>query len=1186
MITTKDIKILKSERLTDEEDGGGRATGVAIVDNEINNLFPDISRLDRTLGRISLRKVFAGVITQNQDRYLGAHAIITRKPGDDLVSALLFNSDSQTDERVAARGVIEAYVVPSILAEFELMGDQYEGQRTVAGIQIESASIPEIGDVFQMFTKDHFQYFRITSLEHELREFLYVMPNGDITTFTRRVLIMGTSAPLDRLYPGGQPVPEGTADKNLDGLDKSRVRTTQVADTAKYFGISPLAKACSIGDLNLTVESIYAQLVPSAIKEVALVDQIGGSRKRYTVAATRSRRSVTMTFTGGTGEQSRSYLGTGVLAGSLELTISGGVYRDMGNGSMRLQSGASGLSKVEIDYESGMVTATGTRAFSGSASASYLVGAPVTGQTVTGAIDIKLGNRGFVYTLNLSEAKPRAGTLRVSFMTLGRWYELVDYGLGTLEGEGIGSVNMATGAVSMTLNAMPDVNSSILYSYVAQADFNFRTHEGAVNAPLVKVTHELQHQGVNPSGVIVRSTHGGELKTMTSNTVGEFKSDVATGFVNGAAGIVTLLFTTPHDDGSDISIEYETGTLINETLSLGANAGGMTSGTIPGAPLKPGTVWIRWSTKRQSQILGNYETGSTTADTYESFSNFDHEVVDDGLGNWRGFTGSINYDTGAFLLKTEGQYNYSNFYVYQKNKGGVTGFVPRLGVATTQKQEKFNGSLLIRSQARGVTYGPETETVVAPRVRIDILPTVSDAIIPGSLLFEWGGELFVDRDGRIYKNIDTRTNAGTSVGTIDYVGGTVSLTTWPRNSAAVITRLACLTSIAGFSTNYVSFRTPGSPLRPASLQVTAVRVDTAEVITATSDINGNIVSPFINGNVDAKTGIVQVLFSSDPEDETGESDIPVIDSLIRYNAVIQTSLPMSAKLLGLDPVRLPSDGRVPIYREGDVLVIHNTAETPATPTGGSTVFLGRTEQAEIYVTDKNDVRLDPAQYSVDREAGTLTWANPVVIQDEELAPISPPLTIKDRVEHMTVCTEAQITGALSFNSALPWSLPAKSTFVSSALTWGDMQARLFRWYSQKTWNTGTPNWSDFAIGDGTTAQYNQLNYPPQVTNMGAISGRWALVFTSASAFQIVEEKLGIVGQGSTGTDCAPLNPATNVPYFLIKWEGWGSGWAASNAVRFNTTACLGPAWVVRTILAGKGTVKDDNFRLQVRGDAD
>ncbi|HCA6786109.1 TPA: hypothetical protein MXV52_006785, partial [Pseudomonas aeruginosa] len=57
-------------------------------------------------------------------------------------------------------------------------------------------------------------------------------------------------------------------------------------------------------------------------------------------------------------------------------------------------------------------------------------------------------------------------------------------------------------------------------------------------------------------------------------------------------------------------------------------------------------------------------------------------------------------------------------------------------------------------------------------------------------------------------------------------------------------------------------------------------------------------------------------------------------------------------------------------------------------------------------------------------------------------------------------------------------------------------------------------------------------------------------------------------------------------YFTIRKEGWGSGWAAGNAVRFNTDSCLGPMWIVRTVLSGKGTVEDDEFHLQIRGDAD
>ena len=109
-IASTDVKLLKSQRLTDENDGGGRATGEAVVDGEVNNLFPDLSRLDRTVGRINLRKAFAGVMTTNDDAYLGAHAIVTEGPTDPRVSVLLFNTGSQTDVRSNARDAIESYV--------------------------------------------------------------------------------------------------------------------------------------------------------------------------------------------------------------------------------------------------------------------------------------------------------------------------------------------------------------------------------------------------------------------------------------------------------------------------------------------------------------------------------------------------------------------------------------------------------------------------------------------------------------------------------------------------------------------------------------------------------------------------------------------------------------------------------------------------------------------------------------------------------------------------------------------------------------------------------------------------------------------------------------------------------------------------------------------------------------------
>ena len=81
--------------------------------------------------------------------------------------------------------------------------------------------------------------------------------------------------------------------------------------------------------------------------------------------------------------------------------------------------------------------------------------------------------------------------------------------------------------------------------------------------------------------------------------------------------------------------------------------------------------------------------------------------------------------------------------------------------------------------------------------------------------------------------------------------------------------------------------------------------------------------------------------------DTGASDIPVYPGSVRYNAVSYSYLPMDAELIGVDPVRLPADGRVPIVRDGDVCVLAHTATTDiGTPVSDQVETLARAFQAE------------------------------------------------------------------------------------------------------------------------------------------------------------------------------------------------------------------------------------------------
>ncbi len=79
-ILESDIILLASQVMDDVPEGGGAATGNVIVDGVSNNMFPDISELDHTLGRVQLRKVFLGINTPTVDTYLGANFIVMKPP--------------------------------------------------------------------------------------------------------------------------------------------------------------------------------------------------------------------------------------------------------------------------------------------------------------------------------------------------------------------------------------------------------------------------------------------------------------------------------------------------------------------------------------------------------------------------------------------------------------------------------------------------------------------------------------------------------------------------------------------------------------------------------------------------------------------------------------------------------------------------------------------------------------------------------------------------------------------------------------------------------------------------------------------------------------------------------------------------------------------------------------------------
>jgi hypothetical protein len=490
----------------------------------------------------------------------------------------------------------------------------------------------------------------------------------------------------------------------------------------------------------------------------------------------------------------------------------------------------------------------------------------------------------------------------------------------------------------------------------------------------------------------------------------------------------------------------------------------------------------------------------------------------------------------------------------------------------------LSGQILFSFSPAGASSGTGTESLDFDSVRFKLFPGL-DSLIPGSLRFTFGGKTYIDRDGIIYTDFVQANGAATAVGTVNYSDATVTLDAWPTNAAPGLVIVAAGSVTETILTSQVSFRTGGAPLRPQSLIVTATD-DQGNIISETAALDGTITGASIDGTVNVENGVVDLHFTD------GVDDIYVYPETGRYSAIVLSFLPLDAELIGLDPVRLPSDGRVPVFREGDVVVISHTTETDVgTPVANDVETLARDRQASIVVVDSNGTALDPAMYTANLIAGTVTFSDPLTLQDADLNALTPPMIIKDRIEHMSVINDVQITGDLSFIAPVAHTFPVDS-IISSAKVWGDINSRVFDFFTQKTWNSGSPNWTGDRIGDDTTANYNIVDNPVEFANNGAITEKWALVFTSSTTFNVVGETLGVIATGNTGTDVAPVNGNTGNPYFVMRAAGFGSGWAAGNAIRFNTEGCLAPLWIARTVLSGSSTEDDDQFVLQVRGDAD
>lgn len=1210
-IPTAAIKFFASQEMDDTDEGGGVMSGVQITDNVVGNIFPKLSPLDRVYGRIKIRKIFPAIDTTNTDTYSGGHVIVSQGPADPRVSVTLFSTGNYDDHRIDHENYIESYVIGGPLTDFRLYGDQLPGQRSILVFGRSDGTLPQVGDVLLLSTEQvgqpaNQQYVRVSAMDSITKSFT-TQASG---TFQALQATIGISSPLRFKFLGMQV----TAYSDIQ--PSTVLRNTIPADTARYYGTTTLALPASTGDLNITLGSIFTQLVPSTTVESPVANaQAGG------IAATVVPSGAPLTFLLSSvipvpdpysfgwpsffEPPQKIFTSHGIAPKSITWPF-GAVFNDDGQGN--LVASTTGATMATIDYVGGVLTAR-TQYTWGQGQANtftFTPGAAVSAVADTDDLPITQLNRGFNYVLNLVPI-PAPGTTVISYKAQGLWYDLKDLGSGVLQGSseafGTGTIDFATGDVIVTLGALPDVGTSLLQAWGTPVHYHIRTGDLTIAPPQVVGT--VQHGGVAPSSVEFTWQVGGVTKTATDNGSGHLTGD-GTGTFNYTTGAYALQQGAIQDAATPINVAYDSGGNLNfqatptpdpTTLNI--------SFVLPSAPIAAGSVSI---------ILHG-----DVAD-YSQKNRIALTVVDDGVGGLirtdtgAALAGSVNYATGAVAMPTAipfsaHQYNLP-FYSFSVSGGGGGGgsalYVgnPSAPAGTWQlgevgwNYEVTTGINATYAQPPSGAPTSFTEAINTPALTILLTPGTLEAVVPGSVEFVFAKHRYVDRNGDVYRDIDPNNNSGTLAGSIDYTSGIVRLTNYVAGPNTISVK-ALLTQYGLPTLWQLRFRAPGAPLRSGSLFIRAVKSRDGGQITGTSDPDGNLVSTDMRGTVDYQNGIVRVDFgrlvldasltaddkaewwyNTDNVDGTGHIFRPheVLPDTVKYNCVVFSSVPVDADLLGLDPVRLPQDGRVPMVRPGDVLVVMNThKQTLPNPVVLAHPYATRANIASVAVRDAIGTLVDDTLYTVDLDTGDFQFNLAA-----DLSTYTQPFELADRIEDMVRTGDVQINGSVQLAGALSHDYTAGDTLVASALLIGDVQSRAYNLFTQQTWLNV---WQDSASGNGTNGQYNIAQYPIQVQNKGAIKQRWRIQFTNTTNFAVIGETRGQIATGTIGADLAPINPATGTPYFVILAAGWSNGWAAGNVVRWNTDGANYPIELAQTVLSGPKTANDDEATIEFRGAA-
>lgn len=1147
-VNQQDLKIYPSERLTQTDDGGGMPLGKPLT-GALNELFQPISSIARVNGAFYAVLEYMGVLRADNESLIGPFAAITKPPSDPTVSYLMFKATRFGESRAEILSRIEAYNVATIESKMTLLSTQSKYSKVIQAYQRTDETLPMVGDVLCLkqnkagYEKAE-QYIQITRIIKAEERTFTSKSNGK--EFKRMVVQMEISTPLKTDFYGTDYPDEGYVD------NPCKIRETGVADAAQYYGVKPLAAAIVKETMQIKITSLMEKLVPTNQITTPLVDLTAAGQTQTLFDASKADNTGVVTLAVAknhtTNSVSTVYFGNAVLPSSVVFTANSGNVTDKG-GTLYRGDKAVG----SIDYANGFALINEPTFSDYINNVAFRPAAAELKVADTARILVDKNNVGSSFTYNIDPA-PAVGTLQVSYRSKGKWYTLKDDGAGVLRGassqHGSGNVNFATGSVVINLVELPDINSAILLAWGTRANYFNRTNSVAVNMAVTSNIYELPSTISSGGGTDAINPIRPILSSLVLSVVdSDNQTQTAT---TDKYGNVTGAFEGKFD-GYRVTIQ-KTNAKLNGNPQIAASLNIGTQTIKKDCATKQGTqVTIDW--RGFNKGAWQFDWTSIQAGDISKTVN-QHTYYDDGNGNLvnqlKQVVGTVDYAnyTAAFdsALKENVMlpvYATNDLYLANGLGGEKVQVKTLTGYTATIVDTVFStGSIAGYEVAES-----KTASISLTHSEIDLLPSFNEVITPSSVNFVLGGKRFFDKNGTVYTDLDPKTGSALAVGVINYQTGKLTFNDYSYNTLGPITLASMVTSITGNPVQKVTFRTPKAPIRPGGITIRANALDGSKILLKSgydgklTDSNGST----SKGLVDYEYGVVDIWF-----------DKPVFAETIMYNADAYTYLPIDSSVVKIDTVRLPQDGRVPIFRRGDSILIRNaqTDDLGSAFTGGQTINLSRNDVDRISLLDADNKPVLGELWDYDLDAGTITFKTSI-----DLSSYKMPLKAIHAQEQRNRVVDLDIDGTLSLLFPTNRDYPIEDTYVSSLLIGDDLAVRVSVPFTQRSWNNV---WQDTPVGDQLLNKLKLTDYPMILTDDGAITDRWMIKFTSGSQFELYSEALGFVGKFDTLTNLAPINPATGKPYFTIDKRAFGTDtpWAVQDVIRFNTWGTLMPVWVL------------------------